>query len=82
MLNAIFSISTHKRRNYTGMIRRLLAFGAAGVAAAMTVLPAVAWYGGLGLGYGCGCGYGYSLAGWWGPILGCPWGLFGGPFCW
>jgi len=61
------------------MIRKLLALGAAGVVAAMTVLPAAAFYG-----YGCGygCGLGYSLAGWWGPILGCPWGLFGGPFCW
>jgi hypothetical protein len=63
------------------MIRKLLALGAAGVAAAMTVLPAAAWFG-RGLGCGYGCGLGYSLAGWWGPILGCPWGLFGGPFCW
>ena len=65
------------------MIRKLLALGAAGVAAATMVLPAVAWYGRLGLGCGCGpCGLGYSLAGWWGTILGCQWGMFGGPFCW
>jgi hypothetical protein len=64
------------------MIRKLLALGTAGFAAAMAVLPAAAWYGGYGLGCGCGCGYGYSLAGWFGPIVGCPWGMFGGPFCW
>ncbi len=62
------------------MIKKILALGAAGFAAAMTALPASAWLGGPGA---CGpCGFGYSLAGWWGPILGCPWGLFGGPFCW
>jgi hypothetical protein len=38
---------------------------------------------GLGYGLGCGCGCcGFSLAGWWGPIMGWPMGLFGGPFCW
>jgi len=66
------------------MIKKLLALGAAGIAAAMTALPAAALFGRLGLGCGCGCGPCgcISLAGWWGPILGCPWGLFGGPFCW
>lgn len=69
------------------MFKKLLALGAAGIAAAIAMLPASACGGfGLGLGglgyglgcsCGCGCGCGY-LAGWWGPILGVPTGLFGG----
>ncbi len=81
MLNATLSIPSHNRRNYTGMIRKLLVLGAAGLAAMTAILPAAAQLAKSGLGYGA-CGYGYSLAGWWGPILGNPWGLFGGPFCW
>ncbi len=80
MLNVPFSIPPHIRRNYTGMIRKLLALGAAGIAtAATTVLPAAAWIGGPGC--GCGpCGLGWSLAGWWGPLAGYPWGMFT-PLC-
>jgi hypothetical protein len=95
ILNTIFAIPVSNRR-YTGMYKKLLALGMAGVFALMSVLPAVAqvtktaissnlaYSGlgtGLGLGLGCGC-CGFSLAGWWGPICGYPWGLFGGPFCW
>lgn len=69
------------------MIRKLLAFGAASVAAVATALPAAAWIGGLGCGLGCGCGpcgLGISLAGWWGPLVGWPWGMFTplGCGCW
>ena len=84
ILNTIFAIPVSNRR-YTGMFKKLLAVGAAGVAAvSAAMIPALACFGGCGLGFGglgCGC-CGFSLAGWWGPICGYPWGLFGGPFCW
>gem|GEM_PF-5715685 len=66
------------------MFKKLLALGAAGIAAAIATLPASACGGsglglaGLGCGLGCGCGCGFPFAGWWGPIVGWPYGLFGG----
>ena len=80
ILNSIFAIQVFDRR-YTGMFKKLLALGVAGVAAlSAAMIPALACFG-YGCGFGCGCGC-FSLAGWWGPICGYPWGLFGGPFCW
>lgn len=88
ILNAPVSISIFDRRYYTGMFKRLLALGAAGIAVALSALPASAWPGGFGCGLGCGCGgLGLgcvALPGWWGPVaaMGWPWGLFGGLGCW
>jgi len=76
ILNASVSISIFDRRNYTGMFKKLLALGAAGIAMALSTLTASA------CGCGCGCGLGLGigcLPGWWGPVaaMGWPFGLFG-----
>lgn len=84
ILNAPFIVSVFDRRYYTGMFKKLLALGAAGVAAALSALPASAWLGGFGCG-GLGLGlWGGVPLGWWGPIaaMGSPWGLFGSLGCW
>ena len=60
------------------MFKKLLALGAAGIAAALSTLPASAC--GCGCGFGCGLGLGVGcLPGWWGPVaaMGWPFGLFG-----